>query len=842
MTINSGTRLSHYEILSRIGVGGMGEVYLAQDTKLDRKVALKILPADVASNHDRMQRFIREAKAAAALNHPHIAQIHEISEHEGMHFIVMEFIDGVTLRDRIQGDRTELKKLLKSLQQVAEGLSKAHAAGIVHRDLKPDNIMITRDGFAKVLDFGLAKLVEKSGLGLGQSEGSNAPTNVMQQHSAPGTVMGTVGYMSPEQAQGKTNEIDQRSDIFSFGCILFEAITGKKPFEGDSVIKSLHSLIYEPAPQLKELNPSAPAELQRIVGRCLEKDPDERYQTIKDVGIELKHLRRGMTDAIETRAGSSPSTSQHASVRGDDSSQDSSSNSSLQTEPVAPSTQISSIEYIVAGIKRHKLATFLLITVAAAAIGGFAAYRRATNSEVRIESIAVMPFVNESGSADVEYLSDGMTETLISSLSQLPNLNVKARSSVFHYKGKDFDLQKTAQELKVQAILTGRVVQRGEQLTLSLELVNTQTENAIWSEQYNRKQTDLVSLQSEIARDVSSKLRVKLSGADEQKLAKSYTANPEAYQLYLKGRFYWNKRASDSLKRAVEFYKQAIEKDPSYALAYSGLAETYVLFSPYSVALPQESFPQARAAALRALEIDDSLAEAHAALGLYLTTFERNRSEAEKELRRAIELNPNYATAHHWLGLEILAPTKRFDEGLVELRRAEELDPLSSVIVTEVGGCLLYARRYDEAIAQFKHSLTLDPKFYYAHVYLGWAFNAKGMYREAIDEYRKALELNDDPTAKAFLALSLAKMGQRGEAIKLRDQLKLESPHRYVPSYCFAIIHLALGEKDEAFVWLEKDIAERSSWPVVYAVVPELDELRDDPRFKDMLKRLNLPE
>jgi eukaryotic-like serine/threonine-protein kinase len=837
------SNLSHYRIVSKIGEGGMGEVYLAEDSRLDRKVALKVLPPDLASNHDRMERFVREAKSAAALNHPHIAQVFEIGEHDGTHFIAMEFIDGVTLREKIHRERTELKRLLRILQQVAEGLAKAHAAGIVHRDLKPDNIMITRDGFAKVLDFGLAKLVEKSWPGLGQSERSTAPTNVMQQHSAPGMVMGTVGYMSPEQAEGKTNEIDQRSDIFSFGCILFEAVTGKKPFEADSVIKSLHSLVYEPAPQLKDLNPSAPAELQRIVGRCLEKDPDERYQTIKDVGIELKHLRRGMTDAIETRAGSSPSTSQQASVRGDDSSQDTSSNSSVQTEPVAaPSTQISSIEYIVAGINRHKLATFLLITVAAAAIGGFAAYRRTTNSEARIESIAVMPFVNESGNVDVEYLSDGMTETLISSLSQLPNLNVKARSSVFRYKGKEIDLQKIAQELKVQAILTGRVVQRGDQLTLSLELVDTRTENAIWSEQYNRKQTDLVTLQSEIARDVSSKLRVRLSGTDEQRLAKSYTANPEAYQLYLKGRFYWNKRASESLKQAVEFYKQAIEKDPSYALAYSGLAETYVLFSPYSVALPQESFPQAKAAALRALEIDDSLAEAHAALGLYLTTFERNRSEAEKELRRAIELNPAYATAHHWLGLEILAPSKRFDEALVELRRAEELDPLSSVIVTEVGGCLLYARRYDEAIAQFKHSLTLDPKFYYAHVYLGWAFNAKGMYREAIDEYRKALDLNDDPTAKAFLALSLAKSGGRHEAIKLRDQLKMESTHRYVPSYCFAIIHLALGEKDEAFEWLEKDIDERSSWPVVYAVVPELDELRDDPRFKHMLQRLNLPE
>jgi TolB-like protein/Tfp pilus assembly protein PilF len=492
--------------------------------------------------------------------------------------------------------------------------------------------------------------------------------------------------------------------------------------------------------------------------------------------------------------------------------------------------------------KRRKAIVAMASLIAVALIAGVYLYWPREKKATPIQSIAVMPFVNESGNADVEYLSDGMTETLISSLSRLPNLNVKARSSVFRYKGKETDAKTIGKDLNVQAVLNGRVLQRGDLLTLSLELIDAATENILWAEQYNRRQADIVSLQSEIARDVSNKLRTKLSGAEEQQVAKNYTANPEAYQLYLKGRFYWNKRTADSLKQAVEFYRQAIEKDPGYALAYSGLAETYVLFSPYSVALPQESFPQAKAAALRALEIDDSLAEAHAALGLYLTTFERNRSGAEKELRRAIELNPNYATAHHWLGLEILAPTKRFDEAIIELRRAEELDPLSSVIVTEVGGCLLYARRYDEAIAQFKHSLTLDPKFYYAHVYLGWAFNAKGMYGEAIGEYRKALELNDDPTAKAFLALALAKSGQRGEAINLRDQLKLESAHRYVPSYCFAIVHLALGEKDEAFVWLEKDIAERSSWPVVYAVVPELDDLRDDPHFKDMLKRLNLPE
>ena len=802
----------------------MGEVYLAQDTKLDRRVALKILPEEFAQDGDRMRRFVQEARSASALNHPNIITIHEIGDADGSHFIATEYVEGETLSRRLRGESMSLRSTLDVAIQIASALQAAHNAGIVHRDIKPDNVMIRPDGFVKLLDFGIAKLTEKNREPIDEDAAT-----AIKSGTSPGMIVGTAAYMSTEQARGK--QVDHRTDIFSFGVVLYEMLTLRHPFEGENAIDVIGSILHKEPTPIRQLLPEIPQDLERLINKTLRKDREERYQTAKDLLIDLKDARQELEVQSRLERTSPPNREEP--------------NTQIMTATTAdvPHTT-SSAEYLVSEITKRKrgLAVGLIVLLLASiGLGYWLLGNRAAIAK-QIESIAVMPFVNESGNADVEYLSDGMTETLISSLSQLPNLNVKARSSVFRYKGKELDLQKTAQELKVQAILTGRVAQRGDQLTLSLELVDTRTENAIWSEQYNRKQADLVSLQSEIARDVSSKLRVKLSGSDERKLAKSYTANPEAYQLYLKGRFYWNKRASDSLKQAVEFYKQAIEKDPGYALAYSGLAETYVLYPPYSVALPKDSFPQAKAAALRALEIDDSLAEAHAALGLYLTIFERNRSGAEKELRRAIELNPAYATAHHWLGLEILAPTKRFDEGLAELRRAEELDPLSSVIVTEVGACLLYARRYDEAIAQFKHSLALDPKFYYAHVYLGWAFNAKGMYREAIGEYRKALELNDDPTAKAFLALSLAKSGQRGEAIKLGDQLKVESPHRYVPSYCFAILHIALDQKDEAFVWLEKDIAERSSWPVVYAVVPELDELRDDPRFKDMMRRLNLPE
>ena len=817
----------------------MGEVYLAQDTTLDRKVALKVLPADVASNNDRMERFVREAKSAAALNHPNIAHVFEIGEHEGTHFIAMEFIDGVTLREKIHLERRDLKKLLKNLQQVAEGLSKAHSAGIVHRDLKPDNIMITRDGFAKVLDFGLAKLVEKSGRDFGQSDDSNAPTNVMQQHSVPGTVVGTVGYMSPEQAQGKTTEIDQRSDIFSFGCILFEAVTGKKPFEGESVIKSLHSLIYEPAPLIRDLNPAAPPELQRIVGRCLEKEADERYQTIKDVGIELKNLRRGMSAAIEAPAGSKLSTNPQ---RAASTSGDSSSSSSLGTHPISAAlTHSSSIEYLVAGIKRHKLAALLSIVVVAAAIAGFAAYRGTMNSAARIESIAVMPFVNETGNAEVEYLSDGMTETLINSLSEIPNVSVKARSSVFRYKGKEINSKKIASELNVQAILTGRVVQHSDQLTLNLELIDAQTENILWGNRYERKSSDLVSLQSEIARDVSNKLKAKLSGADAAKVEKTYTANPEAYQLYLKGKFHWNKRTGGSLKQAADFYQQAIEKDPNYALAYSGLAETYVLFSSYDVASAVDSMPQAKAAALRALEVDDSLAEAHTALAFYLSNYEWDRAASEKEYRRAIELKPNYATAHHWLGAD-LGNIKRFDDSLVELRRAEELDPLSPIIGTNLGDTLVFARRYDEAIAQHKRVLIRNPNFEYAHLALSRAYGSKGMYAEAIAEARRALELNYGSSTKGYLGLWLVRSGKRDEALKLLGELRQEATQTYVQGDTVALIYIGLGDKSEALNWLEKHMLSRAETANAYAVSPQLDELREEPRFKAMLKQMNLPE
>ena len=469
------------------------------------------------------------------------------------------------------------------------------------------------------------------------------------------------------------------------------------------------------------------------------------------------------------------------------------------------------------------------------------AYYITHKASAGISSIAVMPFVNEGGNPDVEYLSDGMTETLISSLSQLPNLSVKARSSVFRYKGKDTNAQTIGKELNVQAILNGRVIQRSDQLDLNVELVDAATENVLWSHQYNRKQSDLVALQSEIARDVSGKLKSQLSSAEVAKVEKNYTSNTEAYQLYLKGKFYWNKRTGESLKQAVDFYQQAIEKDPSFALAYSGLAETYVLFSSYDVASGADSMPQAKAAALRALAIDESLAEAHTALGFYLSNYEWDRVGSEKEYRRAIELKPNYATAHHWFGAD-LANVKRFDDSLTELRRAEELDPLSPIIGTNFGDTLLLARRFDEAIAQYKRTLTSNPNFVYAHLALGRAYGSKGMYPEAIAETRRAIELDFGSSAKGYLGLWLAKSGKRDEALKLLDELKQEATKNYIQGDTIALIYIGLGDKAEALNWLEKHMLSHAETASSYAVSPQLEELRSEPRFKDMLNRMNLPQ
>lgn len=839
MDLSPGITLSHYRIVSRIGRGGMGEVYLAQDKKLDRKVALKVLPAELASNQDRMRRFVQEAKAAAALNHPNIAHIYEIGEGDGVNFIAMEFIDGQTLNHLMKSGRDNLAKLLRYLQHVAEGLAKAHSEGIVHRDLKPDNIMITRDGHAKILDFGLAKLTEAQPmLGSGSSE---IATAILQQQSTPGVVMGTIGYMSPEQAQGKTREIDHRSDIFSFGCILFEAVTGQKAFAGSDAIDSLNKIIREPAPSLSEHNPSAPVDLQRIVRRCLAKDPDERYQTIKDVALELKEVRRELQSSTSDTTVPRETVSSEATIL----SSPASGAPTFPPEGGTLNTQGSSAENLSKGIKQHKLA-IAFVVVALIIIGAGAAtfygYLRTKQNAAVIESIAVLPFVNQNNDQNVEWISDGLTESIINSLTQLPNLKVIARSSVFRYKGNQTDPFKAGKELGVRAVLTGRLMQRGDDVLVSVELIDLRDNKQLWGEQYQRKMADLLTVQREIAREITGNLRPKLTGEEQTRAAKNYTQNSDAYQDYLKGRFYWNKRTPADFHKAIAFFQQAIGKDPNYALAYSGLADSYALLSVYGGGSPSEWMPPAKAAAQKSLAQDDSLAEGHASLGQIIAYYDFDLSGAEREYERAISLNPNYATAHQWRA-ENLSAMGRIDEALAEAYRALELDPLSVIINRNIGDCLVDARRFDEAIEQYRKTLDLDPTFSTTHFFLGRAYEAKGSYDQAVAAYVKSAEVS------GFSADELLKMkdayAKGGWKLYLQtslNQLLARSNQDYTPPFVLAGLYARLGQKDEAFTYLEKGFQQHDFRITLLKVSFEFDSLHSDPRFADLVKRIGLPQ
>jgi eukaryotic-like serine/threonine-protein kinase len=833
--LSPGTKLGRYEIRSQIGKGGMGEVYLAEDTQLHRKVALKVLPADVASSQDRMRRFNQEATAAAALNHPNIAHIYEIGEQAGVNFIAMEFVSGETLRDLIHHQQTDLPKLLRHLQHVAEGLAKAHAAGIVHRDLKPDNVMITRDGHAKILDFGLAKLIEPQKL---SNTSSQMATAIMPQQSQPGTVLGTVGYMSPEQAQGRTSEIDQRSDIFSFGCMLYEAATGQKAFAGADAIDTLNKIIREPTPLVSEIRSDAPGDLQRIIRRCLAKDPDDRYQTIKDVAIELKELRREMAATAPDKTDAQDSRSQPtepASVA---------TNSQLPADSntahsAVPSTGALSADSVVTGIKRHKLAIGLGLVVLILLGFGIVVLLPARNTKTEIDSIAVLPFANVGGNADTEYLSDGLTESLINNLSQLRNLNVKSRSSVIRYKNKDVEPQLVGKELGVQAVLLGRMSQRGDDLTLNLELVEARTGNQIWGEQYNRKLSDLVVVQSEITRDVLEKLRQRLTSTEQQRVTKNYTANAEAYQLYLQGRFYWNKRTAESYQKAIDYFRQAIAKDPNYALAYTGLADCYSFLSSQGIRSPQDVFPLAKDAATKAIEIDNSLSEAHTSLAYVKLYYDWDWAEAEREYKRAIELNPNYATPHHGYAY-LLISSGRTEEAIAEIRKAEAIDPLSVLFQTDHGEYYFFARRPDEAIAQLQKAIDMDPSFVRAHFLMGRALIQKGRCDDGINEAIKAEKMGPEGEQLGWRAQEYAACGRRAEAQKLMNALLDLSKNHYVSPHWFAAVQAGLGNKDEAFKWLDQSLDLRFG-PMIYLKVnPIWDPLRSDPRFADRLRRVGL--
>ena len=836
MTLAAGTKLSRYEIRSKLGAGGMGEVYLAQDTsELERTVAIKLLPEEVASNPKRMQRFVQEARTVSALNHPNILTVHEFGQDGATRFIVTEYVDGITLREFLRTHRIKLHEVLDIATQIAAALDAAHEANVVHRDMKPENVMVRRrDGIVKVLDFGLAKPIEKI-LEQAPAIDSEAGTKLLV-HTEPGVVMGTVRYMSPEQSQGSTL-LDHRTDIWSLGAVLYEMLAGRVPFEGKDVHRQIIAIQEQELIPISRFTEGVPERLVDIVAKALAKDRNERYQTAKDFLIDLRNLKRKLDLDAEIDRTVAPELRSATSMRNVQKAFATAPGTAPTAQATAPST-VSSAEYLVSGIKKHKLAiVFALLLLVTGAVISLRFWGR--NSDSTIRSVAVLPFVNESSNQDVEYLSDGMTETLISSLSQLPNLTVKARSSVFRYKGKETTPQTIGKDLNVQAILNGRVSQYGDQLTLTLELVDVQTENVIWSEQYNRRQADLVGLQSEIAFDVSSKLKTKLSGTDETKITKTYTADSKAYQLYLKGRFYFNKRTKDDVLRSIDFYKQAIGLDSNFALAYVGIADSYGVMSPYGYAAPNEVYPQAKVAAQRAIEIDPDLAEAHAAYAKILADYDWNWSQAEREYKRSIELNPQIPLTHYQYGAACLTPVGRFDEAISEIKRALELDPLSVPAAANLASCLTYAHRYESAVQQGIEALRLDPNHPTARVALGLAYAASGMYEQAISICETTLKTDPaDQDCLSVVGLAYAKAGRRQEAEKVLRKFEELGRTTYLVSYRPAAIYAVLGDKDKAFAWLEKAFAAHD-WDVGRINVdPFLDSLHDDARFKDLIKRM----
>jgi len=835
----AGSTLSHYRIVSRIGAGGMGEVYLAQDTRLDRKVAIKFLHEEFSKDADKLARFIQEAKAASALNHPNILTVYEIGEVDGKNYISTELIDGQTLREHLsQKESLQLNQILKIGEQVSEALSAAHQAGIIHRDIKPENIMLRKDGYAKVLDFGLAKLSEPGAVATG-SAGSEDATRV-QVNTTPGMVMGTVSYMSPEQARGK--ETDARTDIWSLGVVLYEMLSGKVPFTGETINHTIVSILEKEPPPLANV----PAELQRIVRKSMTKDVDMRYQSARDLLIDLKNLRRDLDiqgelerSIVPNRETANASLENATQMYAADVVAATSSGQAAATQSVTTSS--SSLEYAVTQAKSHKLISAIVGIVLLGVISTIAYFAFAAKSSTKlIESIAVMPFVNESGNVDVEYLSDGMTETLIKSLSQLPNLAVKSRSTVFYYKGKETSPKTIGEELGVQAVLLGRVAQRGDDLRLNLELVNTQTQDVIWSEQYDRRQTDLVSLQSEIAKDVSTKLKMKLSGVDEAKVTKTSTANPEAYQAYLKGRYYWNRRTAENLKKAIEQFKAATDTDPNYALAYVGLADCYALLNQYAGTPVSETAPQAREYAEHAIVLDNQLAEPHATLAL-VNELLWQWTESEREFKRAIELNPNYATTYHWYS-DLLRILGRADEAALMAKRAHEIDPLSSVISVNLSETYQNQNDHNASIENSLKVIELDPNYPSARRALGESYLKQGRNAEAIANLEKSVELSKrDSVALAYLGYGYGVVGKRAEATAIVKELEEKYARRESVGRYVAAVYAGLGDKDKAFEWLEKDFQSKgdladSRWQIPF------ESLRDDPRFKDLLKRMGLPE
>ncbi len=734
--------ISHYKILAKLGGGGMGVVYKAEDTKLKRTVALKFLPPDLTRDDEAKQRFINEAQAASALDHNNICTIHEIDEAEdGQIFICMAYYEGETLKKRVTSDQLSVNSVIDIAIQIAQGLAKAHEHGITHRDIKPANVMITKDGVVKIVDFGLAKLAGQERL------------------TKSGMTLGTVAYMSPEQARGE--DVDHRTDIWALGVVIYEMITGQLPFRGEYEQAVVYSILNEEPKPITDWRNDVPMELERVVSKALAKVPDQRYQRMDEVLTAIRSLSKKL------ESGQAP----------------------------AP--------------------------------------------EATQASIAVLAFTDMSGQKDQEYFCDGMAEELINALTQVKGLRVVSRTSAFQFKGKTEDIRKIGEKLNVDTVLEGSVRKAGDRLRITAQLINVVDGFHLWSEKYDRKMEDVFAIQDEIARTIVNTLKIKLVGETEVPLIKRYTQNLEAYNLYLKGRYFWNKRHEGGMQQAMECFKQAIEKEPTYALAYAGLADCFFLLGWYTYLPPNEAYPKVKALAQRALEIDGLLAEAYAPLGFVKFVYDWDWLHAEQDFKRAIELNPSYAIARWWYSF-CLMMMGRTEESLAEIKQAQELDPLSLVINSSVGWMFHFARQYDQALEQCLKTVAMEPNFGVAHIHVGWIYEQKSRYDEAIAAFQKAVSLLGGGPFNYLLAHAYALSGKTDEAQKILQEMNELSKQRYVSSYYMAAVYVALTDKDQAFTWLEKAYEERDGWIVCLNVDPKFDSLHSDPRFTALLEKVGL--